>query len=71
MAGQEIKLTVDAVVFGYEPSPSISVLLVKRKYEPFKDSWALPGGFIHNEESLEDAVLRELREETGVEIGYL
>ena len=71
MSEQEIKVTVDAVVFGYEPSSSISVLLVKRKYAPFKDAWALPGGFVHNKESLENAVLRELREETSVEINYI
>ncbi|NQZ76702.1 MAG: NUDIX hydrolase [Ekhidna sp.] len=71
MSNQDIQLTVDAVVFGYESVPRISVLLIKRKYEPFKDSWAIPGGFVLNEESLEDAVYRELKEETGVEIGYL
>ncbi|MGF1560168.1 MAG: NUDIX domain-containing protein [Flavobacteriaceae bacterium] len=65
-----IQLTVDAVVFGYE-SGNISVLLVKRKYDPFKDSWALPGGFVLENESLEDAVQRELLEETGVKINYL
>lgn len=67
---QSIKLTVDAVVFGYE-SETISVLLIKRKYEPFKDAWALPGGFVLNNETLEEAVKRELNEETGVNINYL
>lgn len=70
MAIENIKLTVDAVVFGYDQG-NISVLLVKRKYEPFKDQWALPGGFIKEKESLEDAVERELQEETGVKINYL
>lgn len=65
-----IQLTVDAVVFGYE-SGHISVLLVKRKYEPFKGSWALPGGFVLENENLEQAVERELSEETGVKINYL
>jgi len=65
-----IKLTVDAVVFGYD-SGNISVLLVKRKYEPFKDSWALPGGFVLENENLEQAVQRELLEETGARINYL
>lgn len=65
-----IQLTVDAVVFGYE-SGNISVLLVKRKYEPYKDAWALPGGFVLEEENLEQAVERELSEETGVKINYL
>ncbi|UOY08918.1 NUDIX hydrolase [Muricauda sp. SCSIO 64092] len=65
-----IQLTVDAVVFGYD-SGKISVLLVKRKFEPFKDAWALPGGFVLENESLEQAVGRELAEETGVKINYL
>lgn len=65
-----MKLTVDAVVFGYEAG-IISILLIKRKYEPFKNKWAIPGGFVLNEESLEEAVERELSEETGVRINYL
>ncbi|KAB1071380.1 NUDIX hydrolase [Tamlana haliotis] len=67
---QSIKLSVDAVVFGYEAG-TISVLLIKRKYEPFKGKWAIPGGFVLNNEALEKAVERELKEETGVEINYL
>ena len=70
MSKQSIKLTVDAVVFGYEEG-TVSILLVKRKYEPFKGCWALPGGFVADEESLEAAVERELHEETGVKINYL
>lgn len=70
MSKQSIKLTVDAVVFGYEEG-KISVLLIKRKYEPFKNKWAIPGGFVLNNESLEEAVQRELQEETGVKINYL
>ena len=70
MKTQDIKLTVDAVVFGYEDG-EISVLLIKRKYEPFKGNWAIPGGFVKEEESLEEAVERELHEETGVRINYL
>ena len=70
MSKQLIKLSVDAVVFGYEEG-NISVLLIKRKYEPFKGKWAIPGGFVENDESLETAVERELLEETGVRINYL
>ncbi|MBU2929280.1 NUDIX hydrolase [Winogradskyella psychrotolerans] len=70
MSNQSIKLSVDAVVFGYEEG-NISVLLIKRKYEPFKGEWAIPGGFVFNEESLEEAVERELHEETGIKINYL
>ena len=66
-----ISLTVDAIVFGYSANKGISVLLIRRKYPPFQGSWALPGGFVLENESLEDAVARELAEETGVEINYL
>lgn len=66
-----IGVTVDAIVFGYEKNEGVSVLLIKRKYEPFKDSWALPGGFVLEEESLEEAVKRELQEETGIKVNYL
>lgn len=68
---QDIKLSVDAVLFGYSREEGISVLLIKRKIEPFIHQWALPGGFVLNGESLEDAVHRELAEETGVKINYL
>ena len=65
-----IKVAVDAVVFGYE-AKELSVLLIKRGVTPFKDSWALPGGLVLEDESLEEAVERELQEETGVTIDYL
>lgn len=68
---QDIKVTVDAIVFGYNPENGISVLLIKRKIEPFLNEWALPGGFVLNHESLEEAVERELLEEAGVSINYL
>lgn len=66
-----IDVTVDAVVFGYDALEGISVLLIKRKFDPFKGNWAIPGGFVNEGESLEDAVSRELKEETGVEVNYL
>jgi len=66
-----IKLAVDAIVFGYSKTDGVSVLLIQRKYPPFKDLWALPGGFILEKESLEDAVKRELQEETGIRVSYL
>ncbi|QNR24166.1 NUDIX hydrolase [Croceimicrobium hydrocarbonivorans] len=66
-----ISLSVDAVVFGYQPEQGLSILLIRRKYEPFKGGWALPGGFVLEGESLEEAVSRELKEETGVQLNYL
>ena len=66
-----IHLAVDAVVFGYSPNRRIRVLLIQRRYPPFAGKWALPGGFVRPEESLEQAVSRELEEETGLQINYL
>lgn len=56
-------VTVDAVVV-----QSGHVLLIKRKKNPGKDLWAVPGGHVHPDETLEDAMIRELREETGIKI---
>ena len=68
---QDIKVSVDAVVFGYEVKNTLSVLLIKRGVQPFKDQWALPGGLVLNKETLEEAVLRELKEETGITLDYM
>ncbi len=67
---QDIKLAVDAIVFGYE-NKELYILLIKQKYAPFKNEWALPGGLVKNDESLQDAVCRELKEETGIRVDYL
>jgi 8-oxo-dGTP diphosphatase len=62
-----IKLTVDAIIFGYViEEKDLQILLIKRKYEPFKDMWALAGGYVKEDETLEEAVLRETAEETGL-----
>jgi 8-oxo-dGTP diphosphatase len=66
-----IKVAVDAIVFGYSKTDGVSVLLIQRRYEPYKSSWALPGGFVLDHESLEEAVKRELKEETGATVNYL
>ncbi len=59
-------VTVDCVIFGLEESTELKVLLIQRARDPFKNAWALPGGFVDMDEKLETAALRELEEETGV-----
>ena len=58
-------LTVDGVVFGFD-ADELKVLLIQRALDPFKGKWALPGGFVREDETLDDAVRRELLEETGL-----
>lgn len=60
-------LTVDAVVFVKQNS-NIWVLLIERGRDPYKNKWALPGGFIEMDETLEQACIRELEEETGLKV---
>lgn len=63
-------LTVDCVVFGLDDT-DLKVLLIQRSVAPFKGNWALPGGFVHVEETLEEAARRELEEETGLRNVFL
>jgi len=71
MDNQQLSLTVDAVVFGYDAKDGLSILLIQRKYPPFQGKWAIPGGFLLAGEGLEQAVERELKEETGIAVNYL
>ncbi|PZO48550.1 MAG: NUDIX hydrolase [Phormidesmis priestleyi] len=72
-------LTVDCVVFGFEVGVGVGVgvgaafkvLLIRRKLPPYEGQWALPGGFVQMEESVEAAAVRELQEETGVKDVFL
>ncbi|MFD0975521.1 NUDIX domain-containing protein [Salinimicrobium gaetbulicola] len=68
MAKQKIAITTDCVVFYKASSEKLKILLVERKNEPFKNDWALPGGFLEDEEPLEEGAKRELKEETGLQI---
>jgi 8-oxo-dGTP diphosphatase len=58
-------VTADAVVFTIHNS-ELKILLIKRNNEPFKNMYALPGGFVRLNESLQEAASRELEEETGI-----
>ncbi len=63
-------LTVDCVVFGLDDS-ELKVLLIQRALDPFKGRWALPGGFVRVEETVDQAARRELEEETGLKEVFL
>src|SRR2546426_457086 len=58
-------LTVDCVVFGFDEG-ELKILLIERGLQPFKGRWALPGGFVRVEETLDEAARRELAEEAGL-----
>ena len=58
-------LTVDCVVFGLDEG-DLKVLLIERAFPPFEGRWALPGGFVRLDETLDEAAVRELAEETGI-----
>lgn len=70
MARQNISVTTDCVIF-FSSNNETKVLLVKRKKDPFKGTWALPGGFLEDEEPLESGARRELEEETGLKVQNL
>lgn len=65
-----IQVAVDIVIFSLLDT-SLRVLLIKRCIPPFKGRMAIPGGFVHENESLEHAALRELKEEAGVRDVFL
>jgi len=67
---QNIKVAVDAVVFGYHQN-QLHVLLIQQKFGSSQPYWALPGGLVRDDEALIDAVKRELSEETNLVVNYL
>jgi 8-oxo-dGTP diphosphatase len=67
---ESLRVTVDIVIFTLREG-SLQALLVKRGVPPFEGQYAIPGGFIRGDESLEEAALRELHEETGVRNEFL
>jgi len=68
----DFAVTVDLLVFSVI-NKTLRILLIQRDEDPFRYSWALPGGFVHEEENLESAAWRELAEETGIanKVGHL
>jgi 8-oxo-dGTP diphosphatase len=66
---QNIRVAVDAIVFGYQNN-QLYVLLIQQKFGTQEIYWALPGGLVQNDESLQDAVKRELKEETNISVNY-
>ena len=66
----KLLITVDVVLFTIQER-KLHLLLIQRLAKPYEKRYALPGGFVLEEESLDDAAIRELREETGVDKVYL
>lgn len=67
---QKILLSVDCIIFGFEQN-KLKVLIGKRKMDPGRGEWSLYGGFVRNDESIEDAANRTLFELTGMRNMYM
>lgn len=63
-------IAADCVIFGFN-GKNLKILLIERGQEPFKDYWALPGGFMRIDETIEETAARELEEETNIRNVYL
>ena len=68
MGDNVVQVTVDLVVLTIRDR-ALHVLLVRRRYPPYRGRWALPGGFVEPGEDLGAAAIRELAEETGIRTG--
>jgi len=65
-------VAVDCIIFGYDIlDKEIKLLLIKRSFKPAKGKWSLAGGFVEEEESLDEAANRILRKLTGLELVYM
>lgn len=67
---ERFPISVNSVVFGYTEG-QLKIALIQRKKPPFEGMWAVPGGFMEGDETVEETALRELKEETGIETAYL
>ena len=63
-------VTTDCIVYDIDDQKGFRILLIKRKNDPYKDMWAIPGGFMEMDETAEECAARELLEETGIEDIY-
>lgn len=63
-------VTVDAAVL-VKKNGEISILLIERKHDPYQGCYALPGGFVEEDETLEEAIARELQEETNLTLNNM
>ena len=70
MLNQNIKIAADSMIFS-KSGDHLQLLLIRRGNDPFKGMWALPGGFVEDDEELEAAAIRELEEETGLKLSAM
>jgi len=66
----DFAVATDVVLFTVRQD-RLQLLLIRRRHPPFRDCWALPGGFVAADENLDHCAARELREETGIDSAYL
>ncbi len=60
-----MRVAVDGIIYHEKKQ---AILVIKRKYPPFKDTWAIPGGMVNDGETVENALIREMKEETSLDV---